>query len=234
MSSKNGQNLDDRVVRAAEGALTTQEHVTVIDILLGVGWLDASSLARWRQGRVESLESVLQANLARVSEAMKLFSEWAAQKGLKASEARYVSRSTQPSELRFSVSGDADIERLYRTHWLSPKLSESKRERLQEKASRPPELVVISPNNQDWKCHRCGGTTAFLMMENEGPSCMNCVGLGDLVFLPAGDAKLTRRVKSKSQRTAVVVRFSRSRKRYERQGLLVEEAALSGVESGEA
>ncbi len=72
------------------------------------------------------------------------------------------------------------------------------------------------------------------MMENEGPSCMNCAGLGDLVFLPAGDAKLTRLVKAKSQRTAVVVRFSRSRKRYERQGLLVERSALSGREREEA
>ena len=63
---------------------------------------------------------------------------------------------------------------------------------------------------------------------------MNCVGLGDLVFLLAGDANLTRRVKAKSQRSAVVVRFSRSRKRYERQGLLVEEAALNEAESQDA
>jgi hypothetical protein len=62
---------------------------------------------------------------------------------------------------------------------------------------------------------------------------MNCVGLGDLVFLPAGDANLTRHVKAKSQRSAVVVRFSRSRDRYERQGLLVEEAAMSDAERGE-
>ncbi|MGO9741653.1 MAG: hypothetical protein ACLPN5_09120 [Roseiarcus sp.] len=234
MNPKNRQALEDRVIRAAEGALARQEYVSAIDVLLGLGWLDASSLARWRQGRVESLERVVQANLARVSEAMKLFRGWASQKGLKASETRYVARSTQRGQLRFSVSGDAGIERLYRTHWVSPKLSERKRERLQEKASRPPELIVISPHNQDWKCWRCGGTAGFLMMENEGPSCMNCAGLGDLVFLPAGDAKLTRLVKAKSQRTAVVVRFSRSRKRYERQGLLVERSALSGREREEA
>ena len=63
---------------------------------------------------------------------------------------------------------------------------------------------------------------------------MNCVGFGDLVYLPAGDANLTRRVKAKSQRTAVVVRFSRSRKRYERQGLLVEEAAFNAAQSEDA
>jgi hypothetical protein len=95
-------------------------------------------------------------------------------------------------------------------------------------------LVAISPLNRDWKCNRCSGTTDFLMMEDAGPICMKCVGLGDLVFLGAGDAGLTRRVKAKSQRSAVVVRFSRSRKRYERQGLLVEEAALSEAESQDA
>ncbi|TMJ56471.1 MAG: DUF2293 domain-containing protein, partial [Alphaproteobacteria bacterium] len=37
-------------------------------------------------------------------------------------------------------------------------------------------------------------------------------------------------VKAKSARSAVVVRFSRSRRRYERQGLLVEPQALAAVE----
>jgi mRNA-degrading endonuclease HigB of HigAB toxin-antitoxin module len=52
--------------------------------------------------------------------------------------------------------------------------------------------------------------------------CLQCAGLGDLEFLPAGNASLTRRAKAKSPRHAVVVRFSRSRGRHERQALLVE------------
>jgi hypothetical protein len=50
------------------------------------------------------------------------------------------------------------------------------------------------------------------------------------VFLPAGDAALTRRAKHNSRLSAVVVRFSRARKRYERQGILVEEDALERAE----
>ena len=119
------------------------------------------------------------------------------------------------------------IEQLYRTHWISGELSEKKRERLAEKASRAPELVVIQPLNETWKCHRCGGTGDLLMMENPGPACLRCAGLDDLEFLGAGDALLTRRVRAKSPRHAVVVRFSRSRRRYERQGLLVEPQALT-------
>lgn len=57
-------------------------------------------------------------------------------------------------------------------------------------------------------------------------------GLDDLEFLPAGDAQLTRRAKAKSARFAVVVRFARSRDRYERRGLLVEGRALADAADG--
>lgn len=64
-------------------------------------------------------------------------------------------------------------------------------------------------------------------MENPGPACLRCIGLDDLEFLPTGDVLLTRRAKAKSSRSAVVVRFSRSRGQYERHGLLVEPQALA-------
>lgn len=59
---------------------------------------------------------------------------------------------------------------------------------------------------------------------------MSCADLAHLVFLPRGDAALTRRASRYSSLKAVVVRFSRSRNRYERQGVLVEEAALARAE----
>jgi hypothetical protein len=46
------------------------------------------------------------------------------------------------------------------------------------------------------------------------------------VFLPSGDALLTRRVHAVSSKHAVVVRWSPARNRNERQGLLVERDAL--------
>jgi hypothetical protein len=51
-----------------------------------------------------------------------------------------------------------------------------------------------------------------------------------LVFLPSGDSALTRRAKKNSRLSAVVVRFSHARRRYERQGILVEEDALERAE----
>lgn len=51
------------------------------------------------------------------------------------------------------------------------------------------------------------------------------------MFLASGDAALTRRAKASSGLAAVVVRVSRSRGRYERQGILVEESAREHAEA---
>ena len=83
-------------------------------------------------------------------------------------------------------------------------------------AAKPPDLVVIMPV-KDWVCARCTGSGDLLTMYDAGPLCMTC-------------AALTRRAKKASGLSAVVVRWSRSRKRYERQGILVEEAALDQAE----
>lgn len=230
MGQKNRSALLDRIDKAAEASLAANGYVSPIDVLVGIGWLDPGALERWRRGQIDCLERVVQTKLPRISEAMKLFRSWAAGKGLSASETHYVARTPQRQTLRFSRSGDHTIERLYRTHWVSPELSEKKRERLAEKTSRAPELVVIQPLNTEWTCHRCGGTGGLLMMENPGPACLRCAGLDDLEFQAAGDALLTRRVKAKSTRHAVVMRFSRSRGRYERQGVLIEPRALADVE----
>jgi len=67
-------------------------------------------------------------------------------------------------------------------------------------------------------------------MEKERPLCMSCADLDHLMFLPSGNTALTRRARKHSTLDAVVVRFSRTRGRYERQGVLVEEAALEQAE----
>jgi hypothetical protein len=60
--------------------------------------------------------------------------------------------------------------------------------------------------------------------------CVACADLDHLVFLPAGDTAMTRRAKKHSPLSAVVMKFIRSRKRYERQGLLVTNEALARAE----
>ncbi len=226
MSSGSPNKLRRQVVDAAESALTRQGYASAVDVLTGIGWLDPTTLQRWKQGQLSSLADGIQTKPARVAEALESLRAWAIEKQLDPSETEYVARTPTRPMLRFSASGDEAIERFYRTHWLSRDLSERERGRITAKANRAPELVVIQPLDRDWKCHRCGATGDLLMMETPGPACLSCVGLGSLEFLPAGDAALSRRAKAASEVYAVVVRFSRSRKRYERQGLLVQPRAL--------
>lgn len=80
------------------------------------------------------------------------------------------------------------------------------------------------------ECEEALGKGRFLRMEAERPLCLACADLAHLVFLERGNTALTRRAARYSTLHAVVVRFSRARKRYERQGILVEEEALSRAE----
>jgi hypothetical protein len=70
----------------------------------------------------------------------------------------------------------------------------------------------------------------FFFMENDRPLCLGCADLDHLAYLPRGETGLTRRARKYSSLSAVVVRFSRTRKRYERQGVLVEQAAIDRAE----
>jgi hypothetical protein len=83
-------------------------------------------------------------------------------------------------------------------------------------------------------CDECGtdlGSHAWIVLKGEkGATCLTCGDLDHLVFLPAGDTALTRRSSKHSRLSAVVLKWSRARKRYERQGLLVENEALERAE----
>jgi hypothetical protein len=234
VSHSHGQPvLEERVVRAAEAALARQQYVSAIDVLCGMGLLLPSQVNVWRQGRIDFLEQVIQGNPSKISSSMAIFRRWAVEKGLKPREAGYV-RGTRSGTLplRFTKSGDRAIEESYRTHYVSPALSEVKQQRLEEKLRESPKPVVFEVV-RDSQCSECGVEVTqgcLLLMEAGQPLCMTCAGMDDLEFLPAGDTALTRRAAKYSGRPAVVVRFSRSRKRYERQGILVELAALEKAE----
>ncbi len=83
-------------------------------------------------------------------------------------------------------------------------------------------------------CSECGeelGRHAWItLVEGKGALCLTCADLDHLTFLPSGNAALTRRAGKYSTLSAVILQWSRARKRYERQGLLVEEPAPQRAE----
>jgi hypothetical protein len=221
------------VIDAAEAALARQKHVSIIDVLVGMRLLAESNVEAWRKGRLEFLEEMIPGSANKISSTFDIFLRWVRAKGLKPAEGRYV-RPTKSggTDLRVTHSGDPEMEKFFRTHWISPALSGSRQEKLEQKLNKAPQPVVFLVI-RDSQCSECGvelGRGFFLFMEGSQPLCLACARMADLEFLPSGDTALTRRAGKYSGRSAVVVEFSRSRKRYERQGLLVETAALEKAE----
>jgi hypothetical protein len=95
------------------------------------------------------------------------------------------------------------------------------------------ELKVFITSHES-KCDECQqdlGSHAWIVLAGQkGALCLSCADLDHLAFLPSGDAAMTRRARQHSTLSAVVLKWSKARKRYERQGLLVEEAALRQAE----
>jgi hypothetical protein len=101
-----------------------------------------------------------------------------------------------------------------------------------DRASRDLRVFI---SNRESRCDDCGedlGRRAMIFLAgNRGALCLTCADLDHLTFLPPGDAALTRRARKHSTLAAVVLKWSRARRRYERQGLLVEEQALQRAEA---
>ena len=242
------KNRDAKVAQIGEKALSKEGYVTAIDILLGLGILTEENMLRWRKGQVPYLERVVDSNLSKISSHMKCFRQWATKKGLKPSKTVYRAKlkGRRPT-LRFSKSGKPAIEAAYATHFVSPELSkkdmmkplENKSENVLDKNSKkspeePQErelrcIFILAPR----PCSECGEDLTkgeLVLLEEDHSLCLCCADIDHLVFLPSGNTALTRRSRKHSDLSIVVTEFSRSRKRYERQGVLVTQEGLDKAE----
>jgi len=121
MNPENQAKLRRKIAAAGGAAVTKNGYVTAVDALLATGWLRPEGVEDWRRGRVPYLERVVVASLPKISTAMRVFRSWAESAGLRPSETVYVSWTRDRHRLRFSKSGNPNIERAYSTHWLPPK-----------------------------------------------------------------------------------------------------------------
>ncbi|WP_158882555.1 DUF2293 domain-containing protein [Amycolatopsis anabasis] len=226
------EKLRRRVVTAAETALTRSKYVAPVEVLNALGWLPAPRVDEWRRGQLPHLEQATAVDAGKIVEALEYLSGWARERSLRPSETAYLASTRDRRNLRFTAAADERVELAFRTHWVSPELSDKRRAQLAARQSKAPDLVVVSPLNE-WTCTGCRSAAEageFLFQEDGEPLCLSCADFDHLIFLPSGNAALSRRAKKESTLSAVVVRFNRRRKRYERQGILVEEAALERAE----
>ena len=93
--------------------------------------------------------------------------------------------------------------------------------------------IKVFISNKESICCECGntlGARAWITLNKNEVFCLVCSDLEHLIYLPSGNAALTRRAKRNSKIYAVVLQWSRARKRNERQGLLVKKEALENAE----
>jgi hypothetical protein len=225
-----------RVEQAAEAALKRHGSVGPLELLQEMQFLHPAHVEGWRKGNdyYRTLEPAIQVGPEKFERTIRFFHEWVKQRGLRAIEADYIRRGPRGLEqLQVTEKGAPEAEKFYRTHFALADLPEKKVEKLKVKLTKPPELVVFERVGDDGNCSECDQELckgACLFMEKGQPLCLACADLDELVFLPAGDTAMTRRAREYSSLAAVVVRFNRKHKRYERQGLLVSEAALAQAE----
>ena len=105
-------------------------YATPVDVLMDIGVLPKKKYEQWRYGKVPYLESVCTVNLRKISFIMSQMRSYAKKAELKPSFCYYkqwgVKKKTGQGHkpvipLRFSKSGDPEIEKWYATHFVDLK-----------------------------------------------------------------------------------------------------------------
>ena len=175
---------------------------------------------------------MVQGGPEKLRQGIDIFQKWAAQRGLRREDlpphASFIPRPPKYD----TASQSPELEPVFRLHFASPQLPEKKLEKLREKvnAAAPPTVFSIVKASTCSQCKQELWKGELLTMQGDQALCMECAELDHLVYLGSGDVALTRRATKHSSLWAVVVRFSRSRGRYERQGVLVQPEALEKAE----
>lgn len=119
MRTRKKRTYSQKVASIAGQEISSKGYVSPIDLFIGIGWLTEEKLKDWKMGRVTYLERVVTANLSKLTKTMKEFRAWATHANLKPFRTVYKHKNCL---LRFSKSGNPNIEEAYSTHYvLQPK-----------------------------------------------------------------------------------------------------------------
>ncbi len=115
----NNADLEKEIKRLVHENRFEKGCVCAVDILLQLNYLTKKDYDEWRFGKVEYLEKVCKTNLKKLSLINKLIRKYATELNLKSSWTAYNKYGKGiKRRLRFSKSGDKNIEDRYATHFI--------------------------------------------------------------------------------------------------------------------
>lgn len=115
----NRTELVKSISQAAAEMLHEKGYISVVDVFMRMGKLTREDHEAWRTRKVRYLERVISINLAQVNHLLRTLQQTAGKGGLKASKTAYMSWGKgAKTPLRFSKSGDPNLEAAYATHYL--------------------------------------------------------------------------------------------------------------------
>ena len=222
------RTIEERVINATLIALVQNNYVSLMEVFIRIGFLQLAQVNLWKTCQIPYLELGINVGKDKIKQTKVAFTDFITKQNLISQEIKAWSITRHHRELQFSKDGSFEVEHMYRLHYLNNKLAVNKQQNILAKLIKLPELVVfqISKDSQCSVCQQELSKSSLLFMEIGKPLCLKCAGLDHLSFLSSGDASVTLKAKQYSSLVAMVVKFSSTRKRYERQGILIEQTAL--------
>ena len=110
------------IVRVVEDLLREKGFVAPVELFIRMNLLSPESAEDWRRGRISYLERVIRCNLSRASRILRILRMHAHDLNLKPSLTVYKrwTKGIRPL-LRFSKTGDHNVEEAYARHFVSPR-----------------------------------------------------------------------------------------------------------------
>ena len=119
----NKDPLAKRVMTACSRLLIDIGYVAPVDLLMQMGLLTKADYERWRFGKVPYLEKVIGCNLSKCGRILRILQYHAASSKLKPSHTAYRKWGKGvKTPLRFSKTGDRNVEKAYSCHYVNTEL----------------------------------------------------------------------------------------------------------------
>ncbi|MFC1747929.1 hypothetical protein ACFL2V_03905 [Pseudomonadota bacterium] len=118
----NRRDLEKKLGPITSALLKEKGYISMIDVFVGLGYLDEKDIEAWRMKRVPYLEKCIKTNLGKISFVVKAVRKNCINGNLKPSYTGYKSWGKgHKVSLRFSKTGQPNIEETYATHYIKPK-----------------------------------------------------------------------------------------------------------------